>query len=113
MIDRTAHRTRTAPTRPHGPADAAPADGVLLVDVHAVGRLLSCSARHVEDLHREALMPAARRLGRLLRWDVAELREWVTAGCPDRQTWEAQKAGDSVKVARPNGDVQDNGHSTA
>jgi predicted DNA-binding transcriptional regulator AlpA len=36
-------------------------------------------------------VPAPVRLGGRVFWRVAELREWVAAGCPDRRTWEARK----------------------
>jgi len=102
------NRTPTRPTgaRPNSPADVSTADGPLaplLVDIRGAAALLSCSARHCEDMHREGRMPAAIRLGgRALRFSVAQLREWVGMGCPDRATWEAKKAADSAKVARPN-----------
>jgi hypothetical protein len=31
------------------------------------------------------------RIGRSTLWRADELREWVVAGCPRRQQWEARK----------------------
>jgi predicted DNA-binding transcriptional regulator AlpA len=109
MVRTTQFATKRAP------ADAATADGALLVDVHGVGRLLNCSARHCEDLAREGALPEPVKLGRLRRWRISEIRAWVEAGCPNRQAWEAMRkaAEDSRKVTRPNGENQHNGQSTA
>jgi predicted DNA-binding transcriptional regulator AlpA len=100
MLNRTP--TRAAATR-HNPADSAPSDAALLVDVHGLGRLLACSARHCEDLAREGALPEPVKLGRLSRWRVSEIRAWVEAGCLNRAIWEAKKAAGSCEVARPNG----------
>lgn len=91
MVNHTCQPSRSPADRLNSPADGAPIDAPLLADIHRVAAILSCSTRHVEDMNREARIPVPRRLGRLLRWDVAELREWVSAGCPDRPTWEQRK----------------------
>lgn len=59
--------------------------------VRSVARLLECSARHVERLDCAGKIPAPVRLGRAKRWNLAELREWLAAGAPDRLTWIAMK----------------------
>lgn len=59
--------------------------------VRTVAKLLECSPRHVERLDAAGKIPAPVRLGRAKRWNLDELRRWVAAGCPDRQTWTAQK----------------------
>jgi prophage regulatory protein len=33
-------------------------------------------------------LPAPSRLGGRVIWDVAELRRWSAAGCPERAAWE-------------------------
>jgi predicted DNA-binding transcriptional regulator AlpA len=91
MIHRTSCPSRAAANPLKQRADAPPLDAALLIDIHGVAALLSCSTRHVEDMTREALMPSARKLGRLNRWEPVELREWVRAGCPGRGAWEAMK----------------------
>jgi predicted DNA-binding transcriptional regulator AlpA len=75
----------------HDPRFVAPPPEVLLVDTLAVAGMLSVSRRHVEDMNREGLMPAAIRIGRAVRWSVLELRDWCNAGCPNRSIWESRK----------------------
>jgi predicted DNA-binding transcriptional regulator AlpA len=36
-------------------------------------------------------IPRPVRIGRSTLWRLDELREWVTAGCPRRDEWEARK----------------------
>ena len=51
--------------------------------------LLGISRAQVWKLHAAGKIPLPVRLGtRAPRWRVEELREWLAAGCPDRQTWE-------------------------
>jgi predicted DNA-binding transcriptional regulator AlpA len=40
-------------------------------------------------LHAAAKVPRPNKLGGKTLWRVAELREWIVAGCPDRRTWDA------------------------
>ncbi len=49
-----------------------PAEPVLL-DIRAVSRLLSCSARHVARLAENGRLPQPVKLGRLIRWRRADL----------------------------------------
>jgi len=73
------------------PADAASLDAALLTDTHGASRLLCCSKRHIEKLNREGLLPTPTHLGRLIRWDVRELAQWVSAGGPARDVWDSMK----------------------
>ena len=38
--------------------------------------------------HKEARLPAPILICGDERWRIAEIRAWVEAGCPDRETWE-------------------------
>ena len=38
-------------------------------------------------------VPAPIRLGRCVRWRVADLEEWVRLGCPNREQFEAMRNG--------------------
>ncbi len=70
------------------PPDAKTSPGAYraaLVDVEAVAALLNVSAAHVRRLSRSGHTPQPVRLGQLLRWNAAELEEWLSAGCPDCQ----------------------------
>lgn len=53
-----------------------------LLDVEAVAAMLNCSPRHVYRLSDGARMPAPVKLGALVRWSAAAIREWIAAGCP-------------------------------
>jgi excisionase family DNA binding protein len=52
-----------------------------LLDVEQVATLLNCSTRHVWRLHDGGKMPAAVRLGALVRWRRQDLDAWLAAGC--------------------------------
>ena len=73
------------------PGVANPASGqtpqhrAALLDVHEVAALLSCSVRHVHRLARSGRMPAALRVGSLVRWDGGCIRAWIDTGCPAAQ----------------------------
>ena len=60
-----------------------PIDEVRLLDVNAVARFLSCSARHVYRLADSGRMPRPQKLGALVRWDRIELEKWLADGCPE------------------------------
>jgi predicted DNA-binding transcriptional regulator AlpA len=36
-------------------------------------------------------IPKPLRIGRATYWRPEELRAWVAAGCPDRETWDAMR----------------------
>lgn len=64
------------------PADAS----AKLLDVQAVAAMLGCSPRHVYRLSDAGRMPAPVKLGSLVRWSAAAIREWIDGGCrPVRQ----------------------------
>ncbi len=56
--------------------------GVQLLDVQAVAEMLGCTHRHVYRLSDAGRMPAPVKLGSLVRWSAAAIREWIDAGCP-------------------------------
>lgn len=53
-----------------------------LIDAKQLGKLLGCSERHVYRMADEGLLPWGTKLGRLRRWDLSEIEEWIAAGCP-------------------------------
>ena len=52
---------------------------------------LGISVRHLRRMDASGLLPSPVRLGRSVRWPVAEIDEWLAAGAPDRKTWTKQK----------------------
>jgi excisionase family DNA binding protein len=60
-----------------------PAEPPALLDVKAVAVLLGgCSTRHIYRLSDSGRMPLPLRLGSLVRWNRAQIQEWIDAGCP-------------------------------
>ena len=54
-------------------------------------KLLNISERHLWSLKSRGRLPQPVRLGRSVRWRLDELRAWLEADCPDRQTWERMR----------------------
>ena len=63
----------------------------LVVDAKLLARLLTCGVRTVRTLDASGKLPKAVRIGGRVVWVVADIREWLAAGAPDRETWEARK----------------------
>jgi predicted DNA-binding transcriptional regulator AlpA len=53
-----------------------------MVDVGWVASTLGCSERHVHRLRDAGLMPAAVKLGSLVRWSRKVIEKWIADGCP-------------------------------
>jgi excisionase family DNA binding protein len=64
---------------------------MLMMNVQDVARELRVSARHVWALLAKGAMPAPLRAGRAVRWRRSDIEAWVTAGMPDKATFEAQR----------------------
>jgi excisionase family DNA binding protein len=62
-----------------------------------VAELLGISDRHMWKLHAAAQLPAPVRLGRSVRWRRAELLDWLAAGAPSREVWDAMTGGDNAR----------------
>ena len=77
----------------------------LLVDVKALGRLLSLSVRSVRRLNSGGKVPRPVRVGRSVRWNVETIREWIAQGCPEEARCKdearslAEKGGNRKHVA--------------
>jgi predicted DNA-binding transcriptional regulator AlpA len=66
----------------------------LTVDNAGAAKLLGISESHLYALKRTArLGPVPIRLGRCCRYRIAELAEWVDAGCPARARWQTMRGG--------------------
>jgi predicted DNA-binding transcriptional regulator AlpA len=73
-----------------------PEDTGLLIDTRTFARLLHVSPRHVCRLLDEKALPDPVRLGRLIRWRLAEILEWIEADCPPQKDW-VHKRQDSAR----------------
>ncbi|MCH7752859.1 MAG: helix-turn-helix domain-containing protein [Planctomycetes bacterium] len=63
----------------------------LAVPVGEVAKILGISVRHVWALLAQGRLPQPVRLGRSVRWNLKELRDWLDAGAPDVVVWEKQR----------------------
>ena len=61
----------------------------LAVSGPEAARLVGVSSRHWARLDARGLAPAGVRLGRRRVWTLEELRAWLAAGCPSRDSWDA------------------------
>lgn len=53
-----------------------------LVDVRAISHLLDVSPKTVRRMVDRGKIPGIARLGRLLRFDLTVIGQWVNQGCP-------------------------------
>src|SRR5262245_57106575 len=79
---------RLAATAP--PAD--PANAPLAVDARRLSALLGIGLRTVRAWDAAGRLPAPVRIGGRVLWRLDELRDWLAAGGPDRETWAAMCA---------------------
>ncbi len=63
-------------------------DPAALLDILDVAKRLDCSRNHVANLDKRGALPRPIRIGRLKKWSPSEIDRWITAGAPDRETWE-------------------------
>jgi len=61
----------------------------LLLSAVEAAELLGIGRSHLYSLNASGWLPLPVRLGRRTLWRKDELSRWVSAGCPERQRWEA------------------------
>jgi len=54
-----------------------------LVDVKHVAEMLGCSQRGVWRLRDCGKLPPTVSIGRLVRWRLSDISQWIWADCPD------------------------------
>jgi predicted DNA-binding transcriptional regulator AlpA len=64
-----------------------PEDTGLLIDIKLFAHFLNISTRTLAHLQAEEAIPAPVHLGRLKRWRLAEILEWIEADCPPQRVW--------------------------
>jgi predicted DNA-binding transcriptional regulator AlpA len=62
------------------------------VSLADVAQLLKVSKVTAGRMKARGELPPEIRLGRLPRWSVAEVEEWIAFGCPNRDRWQAIRA---------------------
>jgi prophage regulatory protein len=63
-----------------------------LLAVDGVAELLACSSRSVYRLSDSGRMPRPLKIGGMVRWSAAAVREWIDSGCPDCRAAELNAA---------------------
>jgi prophage regulatory protein len=69
---------------PPNPEDDATS---LLLTAAQAAAMLGATARTWRTWHAAGRIPLPIRIGRKTYWRPNDLRAWVAAGCPDRETW--------------------------
>lgn len=64
----------------------------LVVDARRLAKLLCAGIRTVRTWDAAGKLPAPIRIGGRVVWRVSEIRAWLEAGAPDRETWAAMRA---------------------
>lgn len=71
---------------------AAPAAPPLVVDARRLAAMLCAGVRTVRTWDAAGKLPKPLKIGGRVVWLVSEIRAWLDAGAPDRETWEARRA---------------------
>lgn len=79
---------RAAVTDP--PADVS--DTPLVVDARRLAAMLCIAIRTVRTWDSAGRLPEPLRIGGRVVWRTDEIRAWLAAGAPDRETWAAIRA---------------------
>jgi prophage regulatory protein len=77
---------------PLRPVAANSANAPLVVDAKGLAALLSMGVRTIRTHDAAGKLPAPVRIGGRVVWRVDEIRAWLEAGAPDRETWAARRA---------------------
>lgn len=83
----TLNRVEAAGAIPQSSRGPAP----LLLTATQAAVVCGRSLRTWRSLDAGGRIPRPVRIGRSTLWRAKELSDWVEAGCPDRETWEAQQ----------------------
>lgn len=70
-------------------ADRETALPLFLLRASDAARLCRVSLRTWRAWDATGKVPQPVRIGRAVFWRLEELRSWVAAGCPDRETWQS------------------------
>ena len=65
----------------------------LVVRAKELAKLLSVSIVTIRRMDSAGKLPRPNRLGGCVGWRVDEIKDWLSAGSPDRVRWQALQAG--------------------
>lgn len=68
-----------------------PENAGILVDITQFAKLLSISSKHLRRLLDLKAIPQPVHLGRLMRWRLTEVLEWIEEDCPLQKVWAIKK----------------------
>ncbi len=71
-------------------SESSPDNGALLLTARQAAATCGKSLRTWRSWDSAGWIPRPVRIGRSTLWRADELREWVAAGCPRREQWEAR-----------------------
>jgi predicted DNA-binding transcriptional regulator AlpA len=63
-----------------------------VADARRLAVMLCAGLRTVRAWDVAGKLPKPLRIGGRVVWRVDEIRAWIDAGAPDRETWEARRA---------------------
>ncbi len=63
----------------------------LLADARTVAAMLGISRTTFFTMRAGGKVPKPIKLGRCVRWRIAEIEEWVQSDCPPLDRWEAMR----------------------
>jgi predicted DNA-binding transcriptional regulator AlpA len=84
--------TDLLPLRHNLPARKRRRLSLLVVDARRLAKLLCAGIRTVRTWDAAGKLPSPIRIGGRVVWRVAEIRAWLAAGAPDRETWARMRA---------------------
>ncbi len=64
----------------------------LVVDARRLAKLLGAGVRTVRTWDAAGKLPSPVRLGGKVVWRADEIRDWLAAGAPRREEWQARRA---------------------
>ena len=81
---------RICPADTDPPADVA--QSPLVVDARRLAPMLCAGVRTVRTWDAAGKLPKPLKIGGRTVWVLSEIRAWLDAGAPDRETWAARRA---------------------
>lgn len=72
----------------------------LLIDTKTLAKLLAISKAHLYRLQAEEALLAPIQVGHVKRWRLTEVLEWIEAGCPPQNMWNAMRQSNSRRKGK-------------
>ncbi len=94
LADHTGIAATAADTSAQTPAAPIPtpvAEPAMLLSKSDLARELGVSAKTIDRMDQTGKLPRSVGIGARKRWYRPRIVEWISAGCPDRKTFEASR----------------------